>query len=92
MVPDTVLENCQVQLLDGETESTFRRSYVKVEGNTAVFGKVHCLMVYEDEGEVYGLVLVQSGILPGTYTRVGYTNGCGKWKAYKKEQRAITIV
>tara|TARA_R110002060_G_scaffold25586_3_gene35056 strand:+ start:1122 stop:1271 length:150 start_codon:yes stop_codon:yes gene_type:complete len=49
-------------------------------------------MVYEDEGEVYGLVLVQSGILPGTYTRVGYTNGCGKWKAYKKEQRAITIV
>ncbi|KAH7379748.1 heterokaryon incompatibility protein-domain-containing protein [Cadophora sp. MPI-SDFR-AT-0126] len=92
MTPDTVLENCQVQLLDGEIESTLKRSCVKAEGNPSVFGKVHCLMVYEDKGEVYGLVLVRSSVVPGAYARIGYTSGCGKWNAHKKEQRTITIV
>ncbi|PVH88190.1 hypothetical protein DL98DRAFT_649055 [Cadophora sp. DSE1049] len=92
MTPDTVLENCQVQLQNGEVEPTLRRASVKAEGNPSVFGQVHCLMVYKDKGEVYGLVLVRSDVVPGAYARIGYTNGCGKWNTHKKEQRTITIV
>ncbi|KAL5327645.1 hypothetical protein ACEPPN_005346 [Leptodophora sp. 'Broadleaf-Isolate-01'] len=92
VTPDTVLENCQVQLPNGEFEATLRRSHVKAEGNRPIFGKVYCLLVYEDKEEVYGLVLVKSDLVTGAYTRIGYASGCSKWNAHKKEIMTITLV
>lgn len=91
MTPDTVLENCQVQLSTGEVESTLRRSKLKPEGNTPILGTVHCLLVYEDGGEVYGLVLVRSDVVPERYSRIGYASGCSKWNAHKKQRMTITL-
>ncbi|KAG4439081.1 hypothetical protein IFR05_005423 [Cadophora sp. M221] len=92
ITPDTVLESCQVQLPNGEFEATLRRSHVKAEGNPHIFGKVYCLLVYEDNEEIYGLVLVKSDLVTGAYSRIGYASGCSKWNAHKKEIMTITLV
>lgn len=92
MTPDTVLENCHVQLLNGEYEATLRRYSVKADGNSLVFGMIYCLLVYEDNGEVFGLVIVRSDTVPGAYSRIGYMSGCSAWKAHKKEVKTTTLV
>ncbi|KAH7327167.1 heterokaryon incompatibility protein-domain-containing protein [Rhexocercosporidium sp. MPI-PUGE-AT-0058] len=92
ITPDTILENCHVQLPNGEYEATLRRSRVAAEGNPPIFGKVYCLLVYEDKEEIHGLVLVKSDTVAGAYTRIGCASGCGMWKAHEKKLMTITLV
>ncbi len=53
---------------------------------------LHCLMIYEEDGVVHGLVLVPADAVKGAYIRIGYFSDDKSWNDMQKVERSIITV